>query len=78
MIVLIVILGLGVALLAISYLISSLILYPHRQAIAKTPKDFGMDYEDIEFKSTDGLTVSGWYIPGLSQKTIILRSMNSI
>jgi len=70
--ILIIILSLAVAILITSFIISSLILYPHRQPIIKTPKDFGLDYEDIEFKSTDGLAIAGWYIPGQSEKTIIL------
>jgi len=32
-----------------------------------TPRALGMGYEDVSFKTTDGLTLSGWYIP--SQKT---------
>ncbi|HEV2351458.1 MAG TPA: alpha/beta hydrolase [Terriglobia bacterium] len=29
----------------------------------KTPKDFGMDFHPIEFHSTDGILLKGWYIP---------------
>ncbi len=59
-------------ILITSFIVSNFILYPHRQPITKTPKDLGMDYEDIEFKSTDGVDISGWYIPGESKKIIIL------
>ena len=47
-------------------------MYSHRQPIVKTPKEYGMKYEDIEFKSTDGLTLKGWFIPGKSDKTLII------
>lgn len=30
----------------------------------KTPRDFGMSYEDIGFPSTDGLQLKGWWMPG--------------
>jgi fermentation-respiration switch protein FrsA (DUF1100 family) len=29
----------------------------------KTPHDFGMSYEDVEFPSTDGLRLKGWWMP---------------
>ena len=28
-----------------------------------TPRDLKMDYEDVSFKTADGLTLRGWYIP---------------
>lgn len=29
----------------------------------KTPRDFGMDFHPVEFRSTDGILLKGWYIP---------------
>ncbi len=29
----------------------------------KTPRDFGMSYEEVEFVSTDGLHLKGWWMP---------------
>jgi uncharacterized protein len=39
-----------------------------------TPRDLKMNYEDVSFKTADGLTLRGWYIPATktSQKTLIL------
>ena len=28
-----------------------------------TPRDLKMNYEDVSFKTADGLTLWGWYIP---------------
>lgn len=40
------------------------------------PKDFGLEYEDVSFQTTDGLTLVGWWIParekGPDLKTILL------
>jgi dienelactone hydrolase len=49
--------------IAISYIFSSIILRALRQPIVTTPADYGLDYEDVEFKSTDGLRLKGWFIP---------------
>ncbi|MBU7014431.1 MAG: alpha/beta hydrolase [Theionarchaea archaeon] len=62
----------GVAYGGVCFLFSSLILYSHRQPIVTTPHAYGMDYEDVAFKSTDGLTLKGWFIPGESGKAIII------
>jgi alpha/beta superfamily hydrolase len=47
-------------------------MYSHRQPITRTPKDYGMDFEDISFPSLDNLTIKGWMIPGTSNKNKVL------
>lgn len=49
--------------LAISYIFSGIILHALRQPIVTTPADYELDYEDVAFPSTDGLTLKGWFIP---------------
>lgn len=43
--------------------IAQLFTRPHRTAMPKTPADYGMDYEVIEFPALDGVTLSAWFIP---------------
>jgi dipeptidyl aminopeptidase/acylaminoacyl peptidase len=47
---------------------------PPRILSSITPRDFKMAYEDVSFKTVDGLTLRGWYIPcaKASGKTLIL------
>jgi pimeloyl-ACP methyl ester carboxylesterase len=49
--------------IAISYVFSGIVLFSLRQPIVTTPADYGLDYEDVEFQSTDGLRLKGWFIP---------------
>jgi alpha/beta superfamily hydrolase len=56
----------------ICFMFSGLLVHSHRQPIIRTPKDYGISYEDIEFNSTDGLRIKGWYIPGKLNKLIII------
>jgi len=39
-----------------------------------TPRDLKMNYEDVSFRTADGLTLRGWYIPATqrTEKTLIL------
>jgi uncharacterized protein len=39
-----------------------------------TPRDLNMDYEDVLFKTADGLTLRGWYVPAakITPKTLVL------
>lgn len=39
-----------------------------------TPEDLGLDYEDVTFRTADGITIAGWYVPSQTEtkKTIIL------
>jgi uncharacterized protein len=51
------------ALMALAYRISGLLLYPPRQPVTRTPAEYGLAYEDIAFQSRDGLALKGWWIP---------------
>jgi len=48
---------------AILYVMQPKFLYGPVREIACTPGDLGLDYEQVVFKSADGLQLSGWYIP---------------
>jgi pimeloyl-ACP methyl ester carboxylesterase len=50
----------------ISIIFSGITLHPIRQPIVITPDKYGLTYEDVAFKSTDGLTLKGWFIPAES------------
>ena len=52
--------------IVISYVFSGIVLYSIRQPIVITPEKYGLVYEDVAFKSTDGLTLKGWFIPAES------------
>lgn len=55
-----------------AYIFAYKSLHMPRQPILKTPEDYGLKYEDIEFKSTDNLSLKGWWIPGNSNTVIIV------
>ncbi|MBI2984122.1 MAG: alpha/beta fold hydrolase [Candidatus Kerfeldbacteria bacterium] len=48
--------------------------HPEKIISTGTPRDLGLDYEDVSFATADGLTLRGWFIPGregTQPKTII-------
>lgn len=53
----------------VSYIFSGVVLFSRRQPIVRTPEEYGMAYEDVEFKSRDGLTIRGWFIPAPTGRT---------
>ncbi|HIE55792.1 MAG TPA: alpha/beta fold hydrolase, partial [Chromatiaceae bacterium] len=48
--------------------------HPRRERSKRhwSPADIGAEYEEVQFPSRDGLTLSGWFIPGERRETIIL------
>jgi pimeloyl-ACP methyl ester carboxylesterase len=58
--------------LAVCFVFSSFILYSNRQPVVRSPKDYGLDFESLEFKSADGLNLKGWFIPGTTEKTVVI------
>jgi hypothetical protein len=47
------------------------IFFPDKQ-IEATPRSYGLAYEEIYFKTTDGLNLNGWWIPGTGSPLTIL------
>lgn len=51
------------ASVAISYETADRLVHPPRELSVDTPADKGLAYEDVRFGTSDGLTLSGWWIP---------------
>ncbi len=48
-------------------------LHPAHQVINETPRDYGItSYTNVEFTTSDGITLRGWYIPSQNGAAIIL------
>ena len=63
---------LGIVYVVICYAFANLLLYPKRQPVVRSPNEYGLKYENVEFKSTDGLKLRGWFIPGKVSKAVIV------
>ncbi|WP_435579956.1 alpha/beta hydrolase family protein [Gilvibacter sp.] len=55
----------------IGKMISDLMIKPGKSPVFETPEKYNMEYEDIRFKTDDGVTISGWLVKGNSDKVII-------
>lgn len=51
--------------------ISDLMIKPGLAPVFETPDAFGLDYEDVSFKTSDNVTLSGWLVKGGSEKVIV-------
>ena len=62
---------LGLLLFGGCYMEEKFIFFPIGE-IAATPRDFGLSFEDVYFKTEDGVTLNGWFVasPGAS-KTLL-------
>ena len=43
--------------------LTKLMLVGRRAPVDRTPRSVGLDYEDVSFRATDGVTIRGWFIP---------------
>lgn len=55
----------------ISKYVADLMVKPGKSPVFNNPKDFGLDYEDVTFKTGDGVTLSGWLVKGGKKKIIV-------
>ncbi len=60
--------GLGVIL----YLMQPQFLYGPMQEVTYTPDELGLDFEDVVFQSSDGVKLTGWYVPANNSNLTIL------
>ncbi len=47
------------------------IFFPYRQ-ITATPDNIGIEYEDVYFDASDGVTLNGWFMPATGARGTIL------
>ena len=41
-----------------------LIFFPNKSNGSTTPDVYGIEYDDVTFRTEDGLNLNGWFIPG--------------
>ena len=46
------------------------IYFPQR-VIAETPADAGLEFENVSINTSDGVRLNGWFVPGLSDVTLV-------
>ncbi len=54
------------------YIMQPKFLYGPVREVAYTPSELGLVFEDVAFKSSDGLRLSGWYMPVESSEFTVL------
>ncbi len=54
------------------YVFAQLTLNPKRQPVVASPADYGLEYEDVEFRSLDNLVLKGWFIPGDPRRVLLV------
>lgn len=55
----------------LSGMVANMLFKPGQAAVIDDPADFGLEYQNVEFKARDGVTLRGWLIPGSKDKVII-------
>ena len=60
------------------YFLSGTIIFLNRQPVPKNPSDYDLDFEDIEFISSDDVTLKGWLIPGSSDKLVVMTHVGGL
>ena len=60
------------AFAALLYVMQPKLLYSPERDVSSTPAELGLGFENVVFKSADGLDLSGWYIPAKSSKLTLL------
>ena len=45
---------------------------PRTSVASTTPADLNLDYRDVEFRTNDGVRISGWYIPSSNRAAVVM------
>jgi uncharacterized protein len=54
--------GAAVAYLVIAYVVAVRLSAPTHQPVERTPADVGLEYQEVAFRSTDGVPLKAWWI----------------
>jgi len=52
-------------------MIADTFIKPFQSPVFDDPKNYGLEYEDVTFKASDGVELSGWLIQGSNDRVII-------
>ncbi len=52
-------------------MISNMMVKPFQSPLFDSPTNYGLDYEDVEFKARDGVILRGWLIKGGKDRVIV-------
>jgi alpha-beta hydrolase superfamily lysophospholipase len=52
--------------------LAQMAIKPFRTPLLKNPKDYGMDYQEMSFKTPDGIELKAWYIPAENSDKLIV------
>ena len=55
----------------ITGILSSMIVKGGIAPVFENPKDYGLDYEDVQFTTADGIKLKGWLVKGGTDKIIV-------
>lgn len=58
-------------LITIYFMQDRMLYYPERE-ISQTPKDIGLEYEEVSLRTKDNVNISGWYITAKHEKGVLL------
>ena len=52
-------------------MIADMMIKPFQSPLFDSPANYGLDYEDVEFQASDGVTLRGWLIKSGTDKVIV-------
>ncbi len=67
-----IIVALYLGLTLILFLFQARLLFFPTRGIVATPATIGLAYEDVQFTTEDGVTLSGWFVPAKEGKRVVL------
>jgi len=63
---------------AFAYFLSRTVIHLDRQPVPKNPKDYGMEFQNIEFQAEDKVNLKGWPIPAKSNKLVVITHVGGL
>ncbi|MEA3491934.1 MAG: alpha/beta hydrolase [Campylobacterota bacterium] len=61
-----------VVVLVLVFLFQSRLIFFPMHSVDMTPKNIGLDFEDVRLQTKDGIVISAWFIPSQEQKGLLL------
>jgi uncharacterized protein len=64
----------GVFPFGLAMLVTGAKTRPVDRSLTETPATFGVQFKDVEFQTSDGVKISGWFVPGRDKRATLVYS----
>lgn len=62
----------GAGYAVVSLIVANRLSAPRHKKPVRTPSDFGLDFQEVQFRTGDGVELAAWWVPSEASRAVVL------